>query len=244
MGFCAAQLDRVGLLWKRMLEHPFLLRTRDGTLPQRTFATWMRQDHLFVEAAIPFMGGLLARAPRAHREPLTEAIVALHRELALFRERAMEAGVSLDDVEPSFTCHAYIQFLLATAARAGYGEAFTVLYVAEKAYHESWKVVAEGIDPDSRWIPFVENWAGESFGEYVAYLEGELDRLAAGAGPATLERMARSFELTVRYEIAFWEMALSGEGWPGLGATHSVAGEEGGERGSPGGTGVPGEASA
>jgi thiaminase len=28
--------------------------------------------------------------------------------------------------------------------------------------------------------------------------------------------MAELFELTVRYEIAFWEMAVTGEGWPGL----------------------------
>jgi thiaminase len=28
--------------------------------------------------------------------------------------------------------------------------------------------------------------------------------------------MAELFELATRYEIAFWEMAASGEGWPGV----------------------------
>jgi thiaminase len=28
--------------------------------------------------------------------------------------------------------------------------------------------------------------------------------------------MAELFELTTRYEIAFWEMAATGGGWPGL----------------------------
>jgi thiaminase len=32
---------------------------------------------------------------------------------------------------------------------------------------------------------------------------------------ANVKRMAEFFELTVRYEIAFWEMAATGEGWPG-----------------------------
>jgi thiaminase/transcriptional activator TenA len=60
----------------------------------------------------------------------------------------------------------------------------------------------------------VENWAGDAFAEYVAYLERELDALAAVAGPAERERMAELFETTMRYEIAFWEMAANGDGWP------------------------------
>ncbi len=28
--------------------------------------------------------------------------------------------------------------------------------------------------------------------------------------------MAELFELTTKYELAFWEMAASGESWPGL----------------------------
>lgn len=215
MGFSADQLERLAPLWSGMLRHPFLRQTRDGTLPYGTFTGWMRQDYLFVEAGIPFLAALLARAPAGHREPLTEAIHGLHRELELFRERAAAVDVSLEGVEPAFICHAYIQFLHATAARRSYPEAFTVLYVAEKAYHESWKVVREGIDPSSPWLPFVENWAGDAFAGYVDWLEEELDGLAAGAGPPLREEMARHFELTVRYEVAFWELALTGGGWPG-----------------------------
>jgi thiaminase/transcriptional activator TenA len=124
--------------------------------------------------------------------------------------------VELRGVPPSFVSHAYIQFMLATALRAGYAEAFTLLYVAEKAYHESWKVVRSGLDVVSPWQPFVEKWAGSAFAEYVGWLEGELDRLAAAAGDAERERMAETFALTVRYEIAFWQMALTDESWPGL----------------------------
>ena len=50
----------------------------------------------------------------------------------------------------------------------------------------------------------------------VSYLERELDELAVVAGNAELERMAELFELTTRYEIAFWEMAATGETWPGI----------------------------
>ncbi|MGH7549892.1 MAG: hypothetical protein ACREMD_07135 [Gemmatimonadota bacterium] len=217
MGFSADLIERVGPLWRRMLEHPFLLETRDGALPDATFARWMRQDYLFVEAAIPFMGALLAKAPAGHRKPLTDAITAFHGELELFRERAVAQGVDLEDVAPAFVCHAYVQFLFATGALEGYAEGFTVLYGAEKAYHDSWKVVKSGIDTSSPWIGFVENWAGDAFAGWVAWLETELDGLGADAGPAGRERMTQLFELTVRYEIGFWELAYGrAGGWPGI----------------------------
>ena len=217
MGFCASQLDAVRPLWDRMLSHPFLIRTRDGQIPPKVFVTWMRQDYLFVEAAIPFMAALLAKGPVEHWEPLSRVIAALQKELKLFEERADAVGVNLREGPASFTCHAYIQFLLNTAYQRSYAEGYTVLYAAEKAYHDSWKVVRDGLHAESPWMPFVENWAGEAFASYVAYLEGELNRLAAEAGEAERARMAELFEITTKYEIAFWEMALAGNTWPGLG---------------------------
>lgn len=215
MGFSEEQLTRLEGLWSRMLGHPFLLETRDGTLADETFAEWLRQDYLFVEAAVPFLGTLLSRAPREHRPGHAAAIRALEEELELFRERAGALGVELEEVEPDYVNHAYVQFLLATAERRSYPEGYTVLYAAEKAYHESWKVVREGLSEDSPWFPFVENWAGPDFAAYVASLEEGLDGLAREAGTGVRERMGRLFELTVRHEIAFWEMAYSGGGWPG-----------------------------
>lgn len=217
MDFCKEQIEAVRPLWDRMLSHPFLLRTRDGEIEEDVFATWMRQDYLFVEAAIPFMAALLAKAPEEHREALAGAISALQKELRLFEERGEAVDVDLRADPPSFTCHAYIQFLLATAYRHSYAEGYTVLYAAEKAYHDSWKVVKAGLEENSPWWPFVENWAGEEFASYVEYLEVELNRLAAEASAAERARMARLFELTTKYEIAFWEMALTKESWPGTG---------------------------
>jgi thiaminase len=216
MGFCEEQLARVRPLWDGMLAHRFLSETRDGTIARETFATWMRQDYLFVEAAIPFMAALIPKAPPEDWASLSGVIGALQKELALFEERAGAVGVELGGTRPSFVNHAYIQFLLASAYRASYAEAYTVLYVAEKAYHDSWTVVKRGLDRASPWYPFVENWAGEAFAQYVAFLEKRLDALASEAGPGERARMAELFELTTRYEIAFWEMAASGEGWPGM----------------------------
>jgi thiaminase len=216
MSFIDEQDQRLAPLWDAIRNHRFLLATRDGTIPDETFATWMRQDYLFVEAAIPFIAGMIPRAPRAHWAPLAGVISALEKELHLFEERAAKVGVTLRGAPPAFACHAYIQFLLGTGASASYAESFTVLYAAERAYHESWKVVQAGIDPDSPWLPFVENWAGADFAGYVGFLGGELETLAAEAGAPERARMAELYRLSLLYEIAFWEMAVEGDGWPGI----------------------------
>ena len=210
MGFAAEQLGRTRSEWQQMVDHPFLVHTRDGTIPFETFATWMRQDYLFADGTIPFISILLAKAPEKHRGFLSGVLSMLQKELELFRERAAAVGVDLREVAPLLVNHAYLQFLLATAYRETYPCGFTVLYVAEKAYHDSWREVLTGIDRSSPWFPFVENWGGVAFAGYVTHLEGELDALAADAGATERARMAELFELTVRYEIAFWEMAWTG----------------------------------
>ena len=105
MSFCEQQLSRIRLLWDRMLDHRFLKETRDGTVARHTFANWMRQDYLFVEAAIPFIAALMPKAPVVHRAALGQALPVLEKELELFRERAAAVGVDLRDVRPSFTNH-------------------------------------------------------------------------------------------------------------------------------------------
>lgn len=230
MAFHEDLLERVEPLWTRMLEHPFLIETRDGDLDPGVFARWLRQDYLFVRAAVPFLGTLLAKAPPPDRRLHADAVSALHDELELFRERADAVGVELEGVRPGLVNHGYVQFLMATGHGRDYAEAFTVLYAAEKAYHESWRVVDEGLDPSSPWRPFVENWAGDAFADYVDALEGRIDELGASAGPSATAGMEELFELTVRWEIAFWEMAHGGAGWPGLeGGSPAASDRTGGE---------------
>jgi len=216
MSFTEEQLTRILPLWDRMLNHRFLLSVRDGTVPEATFARWMRQAYLFVEAAIPFIAELIAKGPSRHWEAFTASIARLEEDLRLFEARALAVGLDLRGEPPAFANHAYIQYLMATAHRASYAESYAVLYAAEKSYHDCWAMVMRGLDPRSRWYPFVKNWAGEAVAEHVAYLERELDALAANSGLAERVRMLEHIELTVKHVIAFWEMAATGQDWPGL----------------------------
>jgi thiaminase/transcriptional activator TenA len=208
-------IDEHDDLWQEMLQHDFLAQMRDRTLDDERFKKWLRQDYEFVAAALPFVSAIKPKAPDEHLRPLAEAEVALHDELDLFEERADALGVSVEDVSRNLTTQSYIQHLMATAYREDYPVALAVYWAAEKAYHESWKQVAPGLDEDHPWHPFVQNWAGDEFGEFVEFLGTALEAAAAGAADDRIQRLNEQFRWTVRYEIAFWDMAYgrSGEEW-------------------------------
>jgi len=123
--------------------------------------------------------------------------------------------VSVDDVRPTLTTLSYVQHLRGTAHAEPFPVALTAYWTAEKAYHESWRPVRDRMDPDHPWYPFVENWGGDEFRAFVDALTERLNQIANQVAPARRDEMTRTYQRTVRYEIAFWDMAYgqSGDEW-------------------------------
>ena len=212
MSFHQELLTAVAPLWQRKLAHPFLTAVADGSIADATFKTWIAQDYLFVEGSVPFLGLLTAKAPVALRPALGGAITAFNTELGLF-EQQMAAHEVTRTREYSPTCHAYLQFLLATAYDRPFDIGFTVLYAAEKAYFDAWERVRTTQTDDSKWQAFINNWTSDAFRDYVDWLAGTLDTLAADAAPAMRAEMHTYFRYTTLYEYRFWEMAYTAETW-------------------------------
>lgn len=208
-------LDESRELWDEMLSHAFLRDIGEGNLEDQTFHQWLRQDYEFVRAALPFVSAIKSKAPAHHLKPLAEAELALHDELDLFQERAENLGVDVSEVARNLTTQSYIQHLMASAYREDYPTALTVYWTAEKAYHESWKQVEPHLSEDHEWYPFVENWAGEAFAEFVEFLGGCLNEVSSDRNGQQKQHLLEQFQWTVRYEIAFWDMAYgeAGEEW-------------------------------
>jgi thiaminase/transcriptional activator TenA len=207
-------LNAARLIREAMMGHRFLASLADGSLPDQAFKTWIVQDYLFVREEIAFLGVLVAKAPPSLRPSLADGMGALVREMELFRAQAEGHGVSVEGAEMAPTCHAYVQFLMATAYGRSFAEAFTVLYGVEKAYLDSWRWVKSHQRSASPWQSFIDHWSSAAFQEYVGGLVSTLDRLARGKSEVELAMMEDMFLLTGRYEYLFWDMAASGESWP------------------------------
>jgi thiaminase/transcriptional activator TenA len=215
MSFSSKLIKSRRSLWDEMLSHPFLKRISEQQLDDETFNNWLRQDYEFVGSVLPFVSVLKSKVDKKYQRSLTEAEIALHEELDLFEERADSLGVSVEDVPRNLTTQSYIHFLLSVAEREDPPVAFTAYWAAERAYHESWKQVKQELSQEHKWYPFVENWGGEQFANFVSFLEETLNSLSKSASSDQKQRMEEIFTWVVRYEIAFWDMAYgrSGSEW-------------------------------
>ncbi len=213
MGFVEDLHRRYEKDWQKMLAHPFLAETAAGTIPDERFATWLKQDYIFVREGIPFFALMMSKAPLTHRQVLNAMISNLYQELELFEKMAAEHGIGLEGVEPAPISLAYINFLRATAALEPYEVAYTASYTSDKAYVDSWLAVKRAQRSAGKWQAFIESWSSDGFQEWVAGLGHEVNTLAEGASASLRARMERGFVYGLRYEYQFWELAYHGGSW-------------------------------
>ena len=112
--------------WQRILAHPFVARTSDGSLPRETFDRWLTEDYFFVRSFQVYLAELSTIAPDGEaRAVLADGIAALVPELALFEKAAAERGLD-HTVEPSVLNLGYSSYQLSTL-RVGRPVAIAVL---------------------------------------------------------------------------------------------------------------------
>lgn len=185
--------------WQRILTHPFVARTSDGTLPRETFDRWLTEDYYFVRSFQVYLAELSAIAPDDEaREVVAGGIAALVPELALFEKAAADRGLDLG-VEPSLLNVGYSAYLLSTV-REGWPVAITVLYAVEKAYYDAWASVRDTTGPQTPYAGFIANWSSPGFAAYVDQLAALVDR------ETPTPAMRLGFDRVVRFEIAFWDL--------------------------------------
>ena len=193
--------------WERVVRHPFVRKLGAGTLPRRTFAAYMAQDYLFVDALARTVAYGIAKAPSAaEARPLAEFLqTLLGAEDDLFRRVFADLGVpSPADSRPEAlpVTERFGRFLGTVGRRGTFEEIATALYVTEGTYAD-WasRLVAEGRRPDDRlYQRWIDIHADPSLAELVAHLGGWIDAAPADREPA----LASVFHRALRHEVAFW----------------------------------------
>lgn len=230
-------------IWQAQLDHPFVRGIGDGTLPLDKFRFWVRQDYVFlIEYCRVFALGA-ARAPdfdtlAKFAELLQETA---HGEMELHRAYAREFGIEPADLAaeaPAPTTRAYTDFLIRVAANADFSELAAALLPCMWAFSDIGAALeARPAPADPRYARWIETYADPAFAALAGWCRALVDGLAEQAGPATRSRMRDAFLTSVRYELAFWEMAWAGDGGQemGVGGQGLGAGEQGlgvGDRGA------------
>jgi thiaminase/transcriptional activator TenA len=205
-------------IWEAQHRHPFVTGIGDGTLAVERFQIWLRQDWLFLIEYARLLALGAARAPdldtMTRFAALTQAI--LEEEMSLHRSYAEEFGISEAELAAEAmlpTTQGYTDFLVRTAAQGDFAELVAALLPCMWGYSEVGLRLAERGRPDEpRYAAWIDMYASDEFTDLARWCRELTDRVGESADRA---RMERAFVTSSRYELAFWEMAWSGEAWPG-----------------------------
>ena len=207
-------------IWEAQHAHPFVRSIGDGSLDIEQFAFWIRQDYLFLIEYCRLFALGAARAPDLDTiSRFADLLQATARtEMELHRSYAAQFGISTDALERETmapTTRGYTDFLLRVAATGDFAELAAALLPCMWGFSEIGCRLAEQPRPaDARYAAWVEMYADPEFATLADWCRALVDRLAEDAGPLARQRMEAAFITSSRYELAFWDAALTMEHWP------------------------------
>ena len=184
------------VLAEAALEHLFVQGIASGELARATFAHYVGQDAVFLDAFCRAYALGLAKSP--DREGLIafrELVDAAADELRLHNGYAARWGVDLRQAADPATS-AYTDFLLAVAALEPVGHIAAAMTPCMRLYAYLGQQLAAHTKPDSPYREWVEAYSSTEFEALAQRLEALLDRYGGDDDrPAVLYRRAMELEL-------------------------------------------------
>ncbi len=197
--------------WSAATRHRFTRELIEDVLDDEVFRRYLVQDYAFLDGFIGLIGCAIGHAPSsAARLRLGRFLAAVTSEENTYFERAFDAlGVPDEDRgDPPLTPPTRdLIALMSGASREGYAEALAVLVATEWVYL-SW-ARAPGRSPPARvqLAEWIDLHASEDFGDFVAWLRCELDRLGPALARGRRETVVELFRRAVHLEREFFDAA-------------------------------------
>jgi thiaminase (transcriptional activator TenA) len=217
--FSAQLWESISDIYGAILAHPFLTGLSDGTLPEESFAFYVTQDALYLREYARALAAVASRAPTAGATRMFagHAAEAIAAELELHGALLGELRIprkALQTAEPAPTNLAYTSYLLATVLGGSYAEGVGVVLPCYWIYAAVGKELLRRGSPDPRYQRWIATYGGDEYGDVVADVIAELDRVSPGLSDDERTQVRRHFRTTSRYEWMFWQMAWVKESWP------------------------------
>ncbi|HID09635.1 TPA: thiaminase II [Candidatus Micrarchaeota archaeon] len=203
-------------VWKRILEHPFVVELYEGTLPIEKFKFYILQDYNYLVALIRALSIVASKAEfGVAREVLRLAYAEATTELEGYESLLSKLGYSVEDAvrtEPAPTNIAYANFMLATSSLGSEWEGLAAVLPCFWSYAEIAEVHRSRLErnPNRLYVEWASVYLSKEYREVVDKLVALIDR----APDALYERLERVFITGSRYEYMFWDMAYNMERWP------------------------------
>lgn len=197
--------------WSKSIEHRFVRELHDGTIADSVMASYLVQDHRFLDSFLILLGAAIATADTFEaRLRFSQFAGMVSGEENTYFLRAFEAlnisseqRAAIPDTEPTKGFKSIMQEAAHTRC---YTAVLAVLNVAEWLYLD-WASLAPKPLPENfvhaEWITLHDN---PFFCDFVSFLRAELDRV----GPQEAEIGMDFFLRSIHLELAFFDAAYDG----------------------------------
>ncbi len=202
--------------WDAYVDHPFVRRLRDGTLPEAAFRAYLVQDYLFL---VQFARAYALAAYKSRTLPEIEAaqaiLAAILNETKLHVRLCTQRGIAdLATVPEHPATVAYTRFVLDLGAAGDLLDLHVALSPCVIGYAEIGRALAPaamlGDHPYREWIA---EYASEPYQALAVTARRHLDDLAARAlTERRFPDLVVSFAAASRLEADFWQMGLDAAG--------------------------------
>jgi thiaminase/transcriptional activator TenA len=184
------------------LEHMFVQGIASGELARASFAYYVGQDAVFLDAFCRAYGLALAKSPdREGMIAFKELLDAAADELRLHQGYAARWGVDLHQAADPATS-AYTDFLLAVAALEPAGHIAAAMTPCMRLYAYLGQQLAAQTKPESPYREWVEIYSSAEFEALARRLEDLLDRYGGDH-----DRLAVLYHQAMELELRFFDAA-------------------------------------
>jgi thiaminase/transcriptional activator TenA len=204
--------------WDAYVQHDFVRRIGEGSLPKECFQHYLKQDYLFL---IHFARAYaLAVYKSTNLEDMLQAKksleIILDQEISLHVQYCADWDISQGDLAAlpeSLATLGYTRFVLERGAAGNLLDLHAALAPCVVGYAEvaNWLLAQPWIKLEGNpYRPWIEMYAEEDYQAAARAEIEQLDRLAVGDSTgARFEELAATFGTVTRLEIGFWEMGLT-----------------------------------
>jgi thiaminase/transcriptional activator TenA len=211
--------ERGAASWAAAVSHPMVAEIGAGSLPHETFRYYFQQNVLYLEDYARAIALIIGRAPDL------AAVTVLTRFLGQIVDTELPANYAFlarlggpadpDPADPDPAAvmapatYAYTRHLLDTAGRHDLPAGLAAVLPCQWSYGELATRLAASMPADPVYADWIGMFAGDGYDELVQASTGLLDEHSDVTDEALMTSLAKVFDRSTRYELAFWDMAYS-----------------------------------
>ncbi|MEM0360936.1 MAG: thiaminase II [Sulfolobales archaeon] len=204
-------------VWRKILDHPFVIELFSGELPLNKFKYYIVQDYNYLLTMYRCFSLIASKADyKLARKALELAYIEATTEMANYEKLLNKLGMTLDEVvsiEPAPTNIAYMNYLISTCALKSPIHGIVALLPCFWSYGEIAEKHKDMLSRNKNEL-YVE-WAKTYITNEYRELINELRRFVDEYGSShDKEEFKKIFITASKYEYMFWNMSYVMETWP------------------------------